>query len=177
VAPRRIVTGTDSDGRNVIASDGAPTRYREFVHIPGQTSAIVWATDGTETVPISGEDPTPGVTSVVPGPGGTVIILVDLPPDSVYATEGVDPVAGAAELALASPGLLEHFEEGSTFHATPTVDYMILLDGELWLVVDDGEETLVKAGDIVIQNANRHAWQNRSDSPARFACILVGTAR
>ena len=172
---RRIVTGVDTGGRSVFADDGPPPRAHQFVHVPGQSSTLVWAT-GEASVPNAGDDRTPGLPSVVPGPGSTVLVVVTLPPDSVYAAEDFDPQAAFAERDAISPGLLEHFEEGSGFHATPTVDYVLMLEGELWLVLDEGE-TAVRPGDIVVQNGTRHAWQNRSNAPATFAAVLVGASR
>ncbi|MFF5968677.1 cupin domain-containing protein [Streptomyces collinus] len=59
-------------------------------------------------------------------------------------------------------------------HATPTVDYGIVLQGEIVLELDDGHRTSLSAGDIVIQNGTRHAWRNRSDQPATMAFVLIG---
>ena len=170
---RRIVTGVDADGRSVLAGDGAPPRKHDFVRIPGQRSTIVWATGPDPRVPNAGGDPTPALGSYVPSPGSTVLLLVTLPPDSVYAAADFDWEAALAEQREHLPGFLEYFEEGSPFHATPTVDYILLLEGELWLVLDEGE-TLVRPGDVVVQNGTRHAWQNRTDAPATFAAVLVG---
>jgi uncharacterized cupin superfamily protein len=175
---RRIVTGVNAHGKSIFVTDGPAPRSHDFVHIPDHSSTIVWATSGTETAPNSGADPTPRLESVVPGPGATTLLVVQFPPDAVFASERFDSEAAFREQRDVSPGLFEHFEEpGSPFHATPTVDYIMLLSGELWLVLDEGRETLVRAGDIVIQNGTRHAWQNRSGSPATMVGVLVGATR
>jgi quercetin dioxygenase-like cupin family protein len=57
-------------------------------------------------------------------------------------------------------------------HRTKTVDYGIVLSGEIYLVVDEGE-TLLKPGDVVVQRGTNHAWSNRSDEPCRMAFVLV----
>jgi quercetin dioxygenase-like cupin family protein len=172
---RRIVSGLDSTGRSVIVSDGPAPRSHDFVHIPGHSSTIIWATDGTETAPHDGEDPTLGVTSILPGPGGSMLTQIRFPPDSVFASPDFDAAAAAAEQREHSPGLLERFEEPgfSPFHSTPTIDYLIMTEGELVLIVDDGEVT-ARAGDVVIQNGVRHAWANRSDRPATMIGIMLG---
>lgn len=174
---RRVVTGVNADGKSTFAHDGPPPRAHDFVNIPQHASSIIWATDGVEALPIAGDDPTPLLTSVIPRAGETRMLVVDLPPDSVFDSSGFDHQAALAEQSEQSPGLFDHFEEpGSQFHATPTVDYIVVLEGELALVLDEGE-TIVRAGDVVVQNATRHAWSNRTDKPARIAGVLVGITR
>ena len=62
-------------------------------------------------------------------------------------------------------------------HKTDSVDYGILLDGEIWLELDDGKEVHLKRHDTVIQNGTRHAWRNRSDKPTTIALVLIGAGR
>jgi hypothetical protein len=175
---RRIVTGVDADGRSTFVSDGPAPRTHDFVHIPQHSSTIVWATSGRETAPNAGADPTAALASVIPAPGGTTLLVVQFPPDAVFASGDFDAEAAFAEQSEVSPGLFDHFEQpGSPFHTTPTVDYIVLLSGELWLVLDEGRETLVRAGEIVIQNGTRHAWENRSDASATMVGVLVGATR
>ena len=70
-----------------------------------------------------------------------------------------------AENLAVSPGLAERFEPDGR-HATPTIDYGIVLDGEIWLELDNGVETRLGPFDIFVQNGTRHAWRNKSDRPA-----------
>jgi mannose-6-phosphate isomerase-like protein (cupin superfamily) len=143
-----------------------------MVHTPGMKTSVIWSTDGS---PADSTDPTAALQSVIPAPGESVMLVVDLAPDAVMASPDFDPEQAFAEQGAASPGLVELFEpENPGFHTTPTIDYFILLDGELHLELDNGEERLVKAGDVVIQNATRHRWRNETDRPARFAVVLVG---
>jgi uncharacterized cupin superfamily protein len=60
-------------------------------------------------------------------------------------------------------------------HRTETVDYAIVLEGEIWAVMDEGE-TLLRAGDVLIQRGTNHAWANRSASTARIAFVLIDGA-
>lgn len=62
-------------------------------------------------------------------------------------------------------------------HATPTVDYGIVLQGETLLELDDGHRTRLSAGDIVIQNGIRHTWRNHSGRPVTMAFVLIGAER
>lgn len=172
---RRVVTGTDASGRAVIALDAPPPRTDVFSTIPGLVSRMIWATTAESSLPVDGKDPTPAVTSFVPSPGGTRMLVLTFPPDTVFQSPDFDPQAAAAENLKVSPGLAERFEPDGK-HTTPTIDYGIVLDGEIWLELEDGIETCLKPFDTFVQNATRHAWRNKSDRPATFAVVLVGVA-
>lgn len=170
---RRVVTGHDQDGASMVALASAPPRSDAFQHIPGMMSRLVWATEGTPVLPFAGTDPTPAVGSIVPAPGGSRFLVVTFPPDSVFAAPGFDPAAAVAENLRLSPGLAERFEPDG-MHATPTLDYGIVLDGEVWLELDDGRAELLRQHDVVVQHGARHAWRNKSGKPATLAFVLIG---
>jgi hypothetical protein len=171
---RRVVTGRDPSGKAVVVSDGPPPRSHDFRHLPGMSTALLWATAAGR--PAGGPDPTPGLRSQLPGPGGTCFVIVRLPPDR--ALRDADPAAVRAEQQVASPGLADRFEPDSPgMHATDTVDYVIVLDGEIWLDLDDGKPVRLGPGDTVIQHATRHAWRNLGDAPATLAVVHVGVSR
>jgi hypothetical protein len=173
---RRVVTGHDENGRSVVVSDGTVPRSRESTSLPGSVSRLPWATEPGEPVSRPGEDPTPKVASLLPAPGGTRFIVLTFPPDSAMADPSFDPVAFDREQRADSPGIAELIEPDG-MHATPTVDYGIVLRGEIVLELDDGHCTRLAAGDIVIQNGTRHAWRNRSDEPVTMAFVLIGAER
>jgi mannose-6-phosphate isomerase-like protein (cupin superfamily) len=176
--PRRIVTGHTRDGRATVVQDGQPPRSDEMKHTPGMASALVWATPAEPVVPFHGTDPTPGVTSFVPEPGATRLIRVVFPPDSVFGHEDFDPVAAAAEQRETSPGLAEKFETDSPgMHTTDTVDYGVLLRGEIVLELDAGHQVALAPGDIVVQNGTRHAWRNPGSEPAHMLFVIIGARR
>ena len=168
---RRVVTGHDGRGRSVIVSDGVPPRTHHFAGWPGFVSSVAWSTEAAVPVSRAGEDPTGSVATLIPAPGGTRLILLTLPPAA--AGGGFDRAVYEAEQATYSPGLAETLETDG-MHATPTIDYIVVVKGEVWLRLDEGAETRLEAGDVVIQNAARHAWSNRSGEPAVLACVLIG---
>lgn len=172
---RRVVTGHDNTGASMVALDTAPPRSDAFQHIPGMMSRLLWATEPVPALPFTSADPTPAVTSIIPPGGATRFLVVTFPPDSVFAASGFDPAAAVAENLAISPGLAERFEPDG-MHATPTVDYGIVLDGEIWLELDDGHAELLHRHDAVVQNGTRHAWRNKSDRPATLAFVLIGAA-
>jgi len=169
----RVVTGHGPDGSGLIALQSAPPRTDAFKHIPGMVSRLVWATAAVPELPSQGSDPTPGVTNFVPGPGETRFLVVTFPPDSVFGAPDFDGAAAAQENLAVSPGLAERFEPDG-MHTTPTVDYGIVLDGEIWLELDAGRATLLRQHDVVVQNGTRHAWRNKSERAATVAFVLIG---
>ncbi|MBW8739123.1 MAG: cupin domain-containing protein [Streptomyces turgidiscabies] len=169
---RRVVTGVSPSGKPVIISDGEPPRTRQFTHTPGFARSLVWNT-GAPAVPSA--DPTESLKSFVPAPGETIALTVTFPPASVYADPAWDPAAAAGEQLEATPGLAELFEpDNPGMHTTPTVDYGVVLSGEIVLDLDGGEVAALEPGDLVVQNATRHAWRNPGTEPATVFFVLIG---
>jgi len=167
---RRVVTGHDDGGRAVIASDGVATAV-EIDAVPGTFFHEVWSTPSVPAVIDNGPDPTAGPLRLAPPVGGTRIRIVDIPPDEVQQAASAKYVAAAfAEIGApqAHPGDGAH----ALMHRTETVDYGIVLSGEIWLVVDEGE-TKLEPGDVVVQRGTNHAWSNRTAEAARMAFVLV----
>ena len=173
---RRVVTGRDETGASMVAHDGVAPRSDAFRHIPGMMSRLIWATDPAPSLSSAPTDPTLSVTSIVPPRSGTRFLVVTFPPDSVFGAPGFDPAAAAAENLTISPGLAELFEADG-MHTTPTIDYGIVLDGEIWLELDDGRAEVLRQHDVVVQNGTRHAWRNKSNRSATLAFILIGAAK
>ncbi|MEU6223523.1 cupin domain-containing protein [Streptomyces sp. NPDC047042] len=169
---RRVVTGVDPSGKPVIASDGEPPVTRQYVHTPGFARSLVWNTTAPAT---PSADPTESLKSYIPAPGETIALTVTFPPASVYADPGWDPAAAGAEQLEGTPGLAELFEiDNPGMHTTPTVDYGVVLSGEIVLDLDGGETAVLKPGDLVVQNGTRHAWRNLGTEPATLFFVLIG---
>ena len=176
--PRRIVTGHDEAGRSVIASDAPVPRAKSFVHTPGFASAVIWATDAAPVVPHGSGDPTPAITSLAPGVGGTRFLMITFAPDSVMQDPAFDIASAIAEHLAESPGIADKFEpDAPGMHTTDTVDYGIVLQGELALELDGGVVIHLKQHDVFVQAGTRHAWRNPGSVPATIAVVLVGATR
>jgi hypothetical protein len=172
---RRVVTGHDANGKSVFISDGPAPRARDGVHHPGFGEALLWSTSETPTLPVSHQDPTPAVTSFMAEPGGTRFMFVTFPPDAVAMSPDFDGAKAAEEHRKGTPGIADRMEPANPgMHFTDTVDYIIVLDGEVWLELDDGKQALLKPHDVVVQNGTRHAWRNKSDRNVTIAGVLVG---
>ena len=176
---RRIVTGHAADGKSVFISDAAAPRSTAFKSVPGFVATLVWETRPGASLPCEAtSDPSVAASSWVPPAGGTNLMRVSFPPDSVMMSPDFDPAAAGAEYMQVLPGLAERFEmEHPGMHTTDTIDYGVLLDGELYLELDDGATRKLRPHDVVIQNGTRHAWRNRSDAPATMLFVLVGAKR
>ena len=173
--PRRVVTGI-SNGRSVFISDGPAPNAHVYGSVPGHLTSVLYATSAKPSLPQSHAEQAPPQILITPEPGQTKLMIVVFPPDSVFAT--VDPAAAIEEQAIHIPGLIQAFEpDAPGMHTTDTIDYDIVLDGEVWLELDDGAETLLKQGDVVVQCGTRHAWRNKGDKPATMCFVLIGAER
>lgn len=173
---RRVVTGHDKEGRSIIQEDGSVPRVRRIGGETGPLFHEVWNTQVTPA-PIdaaSGEPSEDGIT-LAPPKNGTRIRVLDIPPD---APEFADVTTEQARAHFAEVGAADassHDRSGGRhahMHRTETIDYGIVLEGELVLIMDKGETT-VRAGDIVVQRGTNHGWANRSDRNCRIAFILI----
>ena len=174
-AYRRVVTG-HRGGKAVVLSDVELSTYA-FKNIPGFKQTYVWAAAGAhEADPARVDAALP--KSALPPAGGSLVQIVTFPPSANRTQNSADPKAIAQEYLARLPGLAETFEhDGSQMHATPTIDYALILDGELWLELDDGNAVHLRAGDIVVQQATRHGWRNKSQRPATVVFFMLGAAR
>jgi mannose-6-phosphate isomerase-like protein (cupin superfamily) len=176
MATRRVVTG-NVGGKSKIVSDGGSRRSREFKNIPGQSAALIWSTPAVPTLPVDGADVISEKSAYLPlAPGETRLMVVTFAPDSVMMS--IDPAAGFQEFAEHVPDLAAAMEPDSPgMHTTPTVDYGIVLEGEVWAELDDGKQVHLKPHDIIIQNGTRHAWRNKTDKPVKIAFVLIGARK
>ena len=168
---RRVVTGHNAQGRAVFVSDGpAPV---VFDRGPGATAVTeLWETDATPARNAGNADATLGKPQRLPPPkNGSKFRVVEYPPDSqrVAALRAPDSSHDAK-----SEGYVRDLKNARHpgFHKTDTIDYAIVLSGEIWALMDEGE-VLLKAGDVLIQRGTNHAWSNRTKEPCCIAFVLI----
>ena len=172
---RRVVTGHDASGKAVVLEDGLAPAVRTNPHRPGHISVDLWKTDASPVIVRSAEpDPTAGPKQIHPPPHGTVFRISEIAPET-EAIRNMD--AEKAKEVFKAMGN----ENASTFgqnkrhpfmHRTETIDYAVVLEGEIVMLLDD-EDVHLKAGDVVIQRGTNHAWSNRSDKPCRMLYVLI----
>ncbi len=165
---RRVVTGHDAKGKSVILSDGPSPHVLELAGMPGLALINLWVTDGAPADNSGTADGAARPVVLEPPARGTIFRVVDFPPD---ASRGLD--RGQAFTAMGAAHAMDpDASRHPGMHKTSTVDYAIVLDGEIWALMDEGE-TRLAAGDCLVQRGTNHAWSNRTDRPCRVAFILV----
>ena len=175
---RRVVAGTGADGKAKFLSDGAAPRSVEFKTVPGFAAALLWATESTDTVGAGAAVDRTGEAGFAPASGGTRLMMVRFPPDAVMMRADFDAAAFGAEFGRLVPGLAETFEpDHPGMHTTDSIDYDIVLEGEITLELDDGAQVLLCQHDVAVQHGNRHAWRNLGDKPATMLFVLLGARR
>jgi hypothetical protein len=148
---RRVITANDSQGLSYFASDESMDEMR------------LWETGGTDPLGASPDGaPLLLLPSTAPGieppPGGSRCAHVMIPP---WAE--MQPMFEAGQIA-------GHDSRG--FHRTATIDYIMLIDGPLELILDRGQ-TVLAAGDLVVQRNTLHSWRNATAAPVRMWAVMV----
>ena len=172
---RRVVTANDVKGRSRIVEDAPATAIRTVSGRPGYRAVNVWRTEESPAR-IHAKDSASGHQGLLPPKGGTLLRIIDFPPEPSDREElkrmldstfgGIYQDAAHDKRPGVHPGM----------HCTATVDYAIVLEGEIYAVMDEGE-TLLHAGDVLIQRGTNHAWANRSGRSARIAFVLIDGTR
>lgn len=173
----RVVTGHDAQGRAIVASDGPLPHVAALAAIPGTVFHEVWATTASPAPVDDGPDPTLAPLSLPPPRGGTRIRFVDIPPDAqALGADAADRMAEAfTQIGDPHASTVRADSPHPLMHRTETVDYGVLIEGEIVLVLDAGEVTL-RPGSVVVQRGTNHAWANRSGRTARMLFVLVDGA-
>jgi mannose-6-phosphate isomerase-like protein (cupin superfamily) len=173
----RVVTGHDAGGKAIVTSDGALPTVIELAAIPGTVFHEVWSTAATPASVDNGTDPSTGPLVLPPPKHGTRLRFVDIPPDTAeYLAHGAARMQDAfSEIGDAAASTVKANSPHPLMHRTESVDYGIVIEGELTLVLDDSEVQL-KPGSVVIQRGTNHAWANRSQAPCRMLFVLIDGA-
>ena len=172
---RRVVTGHDARGKAVVLSDGpAP-----FVHVsptdPDWYSADIWRTNEMPArIAAAAPEPTLGPRRQLPEKRGTVIRINHFPPesDAVRRMTAEDSRKAFAALGNEKAATFGKGGRHPLMHRTETIDYAIILSGEITMVMDE-QDVLLKAGDVLVQCGTNHAWSNRSNAPCVVAFVLI----
>lgn len=170
VAPvRRVVTGHDENGKAVVIFDGDAPNVRVREHGTGSTQ--LWRTVATPADNSGSDDAVAGDIPLKPPAGGSVFRVVEFAPESdISRSEGAGTLARALGAHEPEGAALRH--PGS--HRTDSVDYAIVISGEIDLWLDDEKDDVhLRAGDAVIQRGTNHAWVNNGAGPCRIAFVLI----
>lgn len=180
-ARKRALTGRDEAGKSVFKAFDVTPRVVEIDSNPGLTFYELYMTEGVPGLTGLEPDPMLKGTKAFPGPGGTMFRLISYPP---RRPEGYKPPPGVTfesalrELSEKVPGMGDHFERDAPgMHTSDTVDYGVVVRGEMTLELDDGQKVHLRQGDCIVQNGTRHRWRNPLPEPCLMAFISVGGKR
>jgi mannose-6-phosphate isomerase-like protein (cupin superfamily) len=166
---RRVVTGHDRDGKSIFVFDGIAPNIKEMESMPGLALTDLWETAGAPASNTGNDDAVTRPVHLEPPKNGTILRIVEFPPDAQWrnsadARKAFESIgAGSAKDAHSADPMM---------HKTATVDYIIVLKGEIWAIMEKGE-TLLKPGDILVQRGTNHSWSVRGTEPCIVAAVLV----
>lgn len=169
IQQRRIVTGHNSDGKSVILFDD---KGLNVTHIPSWEGLYVTELWVTSEMPINNhgeEDRSLRPMKHDPDPSGTIFRLVEIPPESktTFNASGIFTELGSSNKPTDADSARH-----PTMHKTDSIDYLVVISGEMTMEMEEGS-TLLKQGDCIVQRGTLHAWVNTSDQPCLIAAILV----
>lgn len=171
---RRVVTGHDENGKAIVLSDGLVERVYSNPVRPGHRSSDIWEAIG---LPVHLEASEPDPVAIVDrflSPLGIKIRISELQPEEASIRRLTPEQAASWYKDSGHPASSSFGQEGRhpLLHRTETIDYAVVLEGQMTLVMDDREVVLNK-GDVVVQRGTNHAWSNRSNSLVRMLYILI----
>jgi quercetin dioxygenase-like cupin family protein len=179
--PKRALTGRDEAGKSVFKSFDVTPKVVEIDANPGLTFYELYMTEGVPRLTGTEADPMLSGTKAFPGPGGTMFRLISYPPrrpEGWKPPPGVTFESGLKEMTEKIPGMGDHFERGAPgMHTSDTIDYGVVVRGEMTLELDDGQKIHLRQGDCIVQNGTRHRWRNPLTEPCLMAFISIGGKR
>lgn len=167
---RRVVTGHNANGVATVISDGPATSILSRPNRPGVTLANLWQNDTTPAAMERHDDPVEGPLILHPPADGAVFRIVQFDPEDPEALAKLDGKAAFAEMGAGDTVVAN--ARHPFMHRTNSLDYSVVLTGEIYMMMDE-EEYLLKAGDVVVQQGTNHAWSNRGTEPCQIAFILI----
>lgn len=171
---RRVVTGHDENGVATVIMDGTAECILQRPNRPGVTLTNLWQVDKTPAVMERQDDPVEGPLILHPPENGSVFRIVQFDPEDPDVLASLDGKSAFAEMGAGA-----NVVEGARhpfMHRTDSVDYAVILTGEIYMMMDE-DEYLLTAGDTVVQQGTNHAWSNRGTEPCQIAFILVDAAK
>lgn len=171
----RVVTGHDANGKSVIVSNGPLPMVHSLASVPGMIFHEVWETRGTPPVVGNGEEPTLGPLKHVAPKNGNLLRFVDFPPDKAYLSDDEVPsrMKQLFDEVNNPEGLTTKADSPHPMmHRSEAIDYGIIIEGEMTLMLDDTEVQL-RPGSVVVQRGTNHAWANRSGKPCRMLYVQI----
>ena len=171
---RRLVTGHDENGKAILVEDRFAPAVHTVAKRPGFSMTELWKTTTTPVSLGKDQDITQGPVQLEPPKGGSVFRILEIPAETPESRARIaaDPGGVFAAMGTKTASTFKSDAPHPMMHRTESVDYGIVLSGEIYAILEDSE-TLMKAGDVIVQRGTNHAWSNRSAQPCRIAFILI----
>ena len=167
---RRVVTGHDENGRASILFDDLAPNVTELNGWPGAGVTEIWVTDEAPVNNSGAADRSLRPLRHDPTTTGTIFRVVEVPPEKAGA--GIDAAATFGQLGSTHKPRAEDSAKHPTMHKTDSIDYLVVISGEMSMVMEEGE-VLLRQGDCIVQRGTNHAWVNRGNRPCLLAAILI----
>jgi mannose-6-phosphate isomerase-like protein (cupin superfamily) len=168
---RRVVTAHDATGKAIVLLDG-PSPNQRANDASGVLSRVLWATDRTPAEMAGARDRADAAIGIPPPKGGSIFRTVDFAPMNEAVIAKLDKSLMAKGMGADHAGGKARPPRHPFMHRTRSVDYAIVLSGEIDMLLDDSEIHL-KSGDVVVQQGTNHAWINRGKEVCRIAFVLI----
>jgi naringenin degradation protein FdeH len=171
---RRVVTGKDAAGKAIVVTDGGARRVQVRKEM-GVTTTLLWVTDSTPAQLREQGDAGNREIGIVPPASGTIFRIIEFAPQKDVQADDQTRRQIFERMGLAPEGPSREKPRDPGMHRTRTVDYVVILSGEIDMLLDESEVHL-NAGDVVIQRGTNHAWVNRGNQPCKVAFVLIDAA-
>ncbi len=168
---RRVITGKDASGKAVVLFDGPASNVR-LRKETGAAATFLWLSESTPADISRTDDAVAQYTAIPPPANGTIFRIVEVAPEANITADYETRLRHARQMGIVPEGPTRDHPRHPGMHRTRTLDYAIILSGEVDMLLDDSEVHL-KPGDVVIQQGTNHAWVNRGVEPCRIAFILI----
>jgi mannose-6-phosphate isomerase-like protein (cupin superfamily) len=165
---RRVVTGHRPDGRSTVLADGPAPNVKE--RAAGNASTLLWVTDECPAEVSGAADRAAREIGVPPPQRGTIFRVAEFPPETGGDVRDNETVL--RDFGIGPDVARGHPPRHPAIHRTRTIDYVIVLEGEIDLLLDDGEVRL-RTGDVVVQRGTSHAWINRGKAVCRLGMVFI----
>jgi len=166
---RRVLTGHDADGKSTFIADGEASNVKEMGSNSGLAITELWETNSAPATNAGDKDAGNRTPRLEPPKNGTVFRIVEFPPDAQW--QGRADARKWAE-AIDASHVPDRSSSDPMMHKTSTLDYIVVLKGEIYAILDKGEK-LLRAGDVFVQRGTNHSWSGRGSEPCVIGVVLV----
>lgn len=169
---KRVVTGMNTAGQSTVDFEDHCTNIMAVPGMEGAYITEIWVTDEMPVNNSGVEDRSTRPIRHDPTAEGTIFRVVEIPPEGHTAGE-IDTEAAFKAMGSRNKPTAEDSAQHATMHYTDSIDYLMVISGEMYMLMEDGTEVLLQPGHCIVQRGTKHAWINRGEEPCVLAAILI----